>query len=380
MSLPEAVLAASVLLIFHAYLGYPLTLWGIGLFRQKAVRKGACEPRVTLIITAYNEEKRIAAKIANTLDVRYPREKLQILIASDGSSDRTNEIAGAHAAQGVELLVLPERKGKENAQKEAVKASIGDVLVFTDVATLLEPCAIERIVSNFADPSIGCVSSEDRLMAEDGTPSGEGVYVRYEMWLRRLESRVNSLVGLSGSFFAARKEVCADLSGDMQSDFRTLLSCAGNGLRGVCDPSVLGFYRDISDSSREFDRKVRTVLRGLTVFFRHLEFLNVFRYGLFSYQYACHKLLRWSVPAFLGTAFFSNLLLVKEAPFFLGLFLLQLGFYAAAAWGWRRADGAAGGNLLKIPVYFVTVNASIVVAWWRYLRRQRIVMWTPSER
>ena len=380
MSLPEAVFAGSVLLVFHAYLGYPLTLAAIGLFRRKSVRKGKYEPRITLIITAYNEEKRIGRKIENTLALRYPKEKFQVLIASDGSTDRTNDIARGFGAEGIELLLLPERKGKENAQKEAVRAANGDILVFTDVATMLEPCGIERIVSDFADPSVGCVSSEDRLIGEDGKPSGEGFYVRYEMWLRRLESAVNSLIGLSGSFFAARKAVCADFSGDMQSDFRTLLSCASMGLRGVSDPEVLGFYRDISDRSREFDRKVRTVLRGLTVFFQHVEFLNVFRYGLFSYQYFCHKLLRWLVPLFLGIAFLANLLLVTNSPLYFGLFLLQLSFYGVAVWGWKRAGDAACRNMVKIPAYFVTVNASIAVAWWRYLRRQRIVMWTPSER
>ena len=380
MSLPEAVFAGSVLLVFHAYLGYPLTLSAISLFWRKPVRKEEYEPRVTLIITAYNEEKRIDRKIENTLALKYPKEKFQVMIASDGSTDRTNEIARGFHAHGIELLPLPERKGKENAQKKAVRAANGDILIFSDVATMLEPCGIERIVSNFADPSVGCVSSEDRLIGEDGKPSGEGFYVRYEMWLRRLESTVNSLVGLSGSFFAARKEVCADFSGDMQSDFRTLLSCASMGLRGVSDPEVLGFYRDISDRSREFDRKVRTVLRGLTVFFQHVEFLNVFRYGLFSYQYFCHKLLRWSVPVFLGTAFLTNLLLAPNSPLFFGLFLVQLSFYGLALWGWKRAGDATCRNLVKIPAYFVTVNASIAVAWWRYLRRQRIVMWTPSER
>jgi glycosyltransferase involved in cell wall biosynthesis len=380
MSLPEAVFAGSVLLVFHAYLGYPLTLSIIGMFRRKAVRKGKCEPRVTLIITAYNEEKRIGRKIENTLALRYPKGKIQVLIASDGSTDRTNDIARSFNAQGIELLLLPERKGKENAQKEAVRAATGDILVFTDVATILEPHGIEQIVSNFADPSVGCVSSEDRLIGENGKPGGEGFYVRYEMWLRRLESTVNSLIGLSGSFFAARKEVCADFSGDMQSDFRTLLSCAGMGLRGVSDPEVLGFYRDISDRSREFDRKVRTVLRGLTVFFQHVEFLNVFRYGLFSYQYFCHKLLRWSVPVFLGTAFLANLMLAPNSPLYFGLILVQLSFYGLGIWGWRRGEATVSGNLVKIPAYFVTVNASIAVAWWRYLRRQRIVMWTPSER
>jgi glycosyltransferase involved in cell wall biosynthesis len=370
----------SAFIVFHAYLGYPISLYFIGFFKSKDNKKAKYYPDVTLIITAYNEENRIQKKIENTLALNYPMEKLQVLIASDGSTDRTTQIALNYERRGFEILSFPERRGKEQAQKEAICKAKGEIIVFTDVSTLLESSGIDRIVSNFADPSVGCVSSEDRLIGKDGKPSGEGFYVQYEMWLRRMESRVNTLVGLSGSFFAARKEVCGDFSGDMQSDFRTLLTSVKMGLRGVSDPDVLGYYRDLSDQTREFERKVRTVLRGLTVYFRHIELLNVFRYGLFSYQYLCHKLLRWLVPAFLGLALVSNLLLAPRSYIYLGILLVQIVFYGLAAWGWRRAGDVTSHNLIRIPGYFMTVNASIAVAWWRYLRRQRIVMWTPSER
>ncbi|MCI5143859.1 MAG: hypothetical protein D3909_19485 [Candidatus Electrothrix sp. ATG1] len=241
----------------------------------------------------------------------------------------------------------------------------------------LEPQGLLEIVSNFADPSVGCVSSEDCLLAQDGKPSGEGLYVRYEMWLRQLESHVNSLVGLSGSFFAARKEVCRDFSGDVQSDFRTLLSSMKIGLRGVSDPKAVGFYLDIADEKREFERKVRTVLRGLTVFLNHLEFLNFFKYKLFSYQIFCHKLLRWFVPFFLAGAFLSNVLLVSSANFFVLLLAGQSIFYVLALFGWttRSLKG-----VLKIPTFFLVVNAAIAVAWWQYLTGKRVIMWVPSER
>jgi hypothetical protein len=156
------------------------------------------------------------------------------------------------------------------------------------------------------------------------------------MWLRRLESSVNSLVGMSGSFFAARKEVCRDFSGEVQSDFRTLLSSIKQGLRGVTDPLSVGYYLDLSDEKREFDRKVRTVVRGLTVFWRHTGLLNPFRYGLFAYQYFCHKLLRWLVPFFLVLAFVSNALLASSSPLFTALFAGQLMFYGIAVFGWVR--------------------------------------------
>lgn len=379
MDMIEIIFLTTLILVLHAYFVYPLDLLLMGFIRKKEVHKAPFFPPVTMIITAYNEEKKIERKLQNTLSLEYPRERLQIIVASDGSTDKTNEIVQSYRQYGIELLPIRERRGKENAQKEAVQWAKGDVLVFTDVATMLESGGLEEIVSNFADPSIGCVSSEDRLVGRDGKPSGEGFYVQYEMWLRRLESRVNSLVGLSGSFFAARKEVCHDFSDKMQSDFRTLLNSIRMGLRGVSDPMAIGSYLDLADEKQEQDRKVRTVLRGFTVFFRHPEFLNFLHYGLFSYQYFCHKLLRWLVPFLLLLLFVSNMLLVWKSPLFFILFLGQLAFYGIAIWGLWRGNSPSR-PYLKIPMYFVAVNISIFLAWQRYLKGERIVLWTPSQR
>lgn len=375
----EILFISSIVLIIFSYFGYPLSLSLLGSVRNKKVKKMPFFPYVTLIITAHNEEKRVSQKLENTLALDYPREKLKILVASDGSTDLTNTIVANFATEGVDLIAIRARHGKENAQKEAVNRAMGDVLIFTDVGTKLDQDGLKEIVSNFADPSVGCVSSEDRVVGKGGQPQGEGLYVRYEMWLRRLESKVNSLVGLSGSFFAARKEVCQDFSEELQSDFRTVLNSVKMGLRGVCDPKAIGYYQDVSHQKREFDRKIRTVLRGLTVFFRHLELLNVFKYGMFSYQYFCHKLLRWLVPFFLATAFFSNLFLAEKSFQYFLVFLGQVGFYGLAILGWKHKD-ASLSIIVKIPMYFVTVNASIALAWWRYLKGHRVVMWTPSER
>lgn len=375
----ETVFFGSIFLVFYAYFGYPLSLLITSIFKKKVVKKAAHFPETTFIITAYNEEKRIREKLENTLAVDYPKDKLQILVTSDGSTDKTHDIVREFEKDGVELLIIENRGGKENAQKEAVKHAKGEIIVFSDVATKLDLEGIKEVVSNFADLSIGCVSSEDRLIGKDGKPCGEGAYVRYEMWLRRLESRVNSLVGLSGSFFAARKDVCRDFSGEMQSDFRTLLNSVKLGYRGICDPSAIGYYLDVADGSREFERKVRTVIRGLTVFFNNIEFLNIFRYGLFSYQYFCHKLLRWLVPFFLLIALVSNLVLAATSTSYYLILLLQAVFYIIAIWGWQ-SETPPQNPILKIPMYFLTVNASIAFAWFKFLRGHRVVMWTPSKR
>ena len=378
MNWPIVVFLLSVFMIFYAYFGYPLSLLLFRLFRQTESVRHQLNATVTLIITAYNEERRIKEKLENTLKLDYPADKLQILVASDGSTDDTNEIVKSYEKRGIELFKVENRVGKENAQKEAVACARGDIVVFSDVATFLEPHGLREIVSNFADPTVGCVSSEDRLIDKDGKPSGEGFYVRYEMWLRRLESSVNSLVGLSGSFFAARREVCQDFSGDVQSDFRTLLSSMKLGLRGITDPKSIGYYLDIADEKKEFDRKVRTVLRGLTVFFRHIEFLNCFKYRMFSYQFFCHKLLRWAVPFFLLAALVSNIFLaVSLKLIFLTLLLMQLLFYGVGIYGWATQSLK---GVMKIPMFFMTVNIAIAVAWFKYLIGKRVVLWTPSER
>ncbi len=375
----EIIFLGSIFFIFFAYFGYPFSLCLLGLFIDKRVDKASHFPPLTVIITAYNEEKKIKKKLDNTVALEYAREKLQILVASDGSTDRTNEIVSGYHKRGVELIEILERRGKENAQKEAVSRANGDVIVFTDVATMLDPEGLKQIVSNFADQSVGCVSSEDKLIGKDGKPCGEGFYVQYEMWLRRLESKVNSLVGLSGSFFAARKEVCRDFSGEMQSDFRIVLNSMKLGFRGVADPYAVGHYQDVTDQKHEFDRKTRTVLRGLTVFFSHLEFLDVLRYGFFSYQYFSHKFLKWLVPAFLFIVFISTTILAQKSLLFSLLLAAQLGFYALALWGWKKR-GLSSNMIMKVPVYFLVANTSICVAWWRYIRGERVVIWSPSER
>jgi len=376
----EVIYFLSILGVVFAYFIYPVTIYFVGFYKHNKVLKSTDNFSVTVIISAYNEEKRIFDKIKNTLEADYSKNNLQIIVVSDGSTDKTNDIVINFQKYGVEFLSIPERKGKENAQREALQHARGEIIVFTDVATILEKNAIRRIVSNFADPAIGCVSSEDQVMGKDGKQSGENFYVRYEMWLRRLESRVSSPVGLSGSFFAARRSVCENFSADMDSDFRTLLNTVKRGMRGTCDEEAIGYYSDLSDQRREFERKVRTVLRGLTVFFRNTEFLNIFKYGIFSYQLFCHKLLRWLVPFFLITLFVVNIPLALLSNIYFAFMVGQLLFYGVGVFSLFHDLYSSQRILIKIPVYFVTVNASILVAWFRYLTGQRVLIWTPSER
>lgn len=377
----------SIIFVVYTYFGYPLFLYSLSVFRrQETARDENYCPKVTLIITVHNEEKRIKDKIKNTLALDYPRENLEILFASDASTDGTDEIVRSH--ESLRLVRSPERRGKESAQKRAIEQAAGTILVFSDVATVLDKDGLRKIVANFADEKVGCVSSEDKLVDSDGKPIGEGAYVRYEMLLRNLESRVNTLVGLSGSFFAARMEVCKDWAEDLQSDFNTVLNSVKLGLRGGLDPEALGYYANIADEKKEFDRKVRTVLRGLSVMARNLGLLNPMKYGLFSWQLFSHKICRWLVPLALLCALVSNAFLIRRSLFFQATMALQIIFYglallyskSAAPAADQNRQGNRGARLLQVPYYFVSVNVSILVAWLKYLRGERATFWEPSRR
>ena len=261
----ELLFWSSIIFITYTYFGYPLLLKAISVFRTKGIQKPSITPFATFIITAHNEQERITAKLGNTLSLDYPKDKLQIVVASDCSTDNTDNIVKTSESKGITLVRSSERRGKEYAQKLAVEQARGEILVFSDVATILEKDALKNIVNNFNDPTVGCVSSEDRVISDDGTITGENFYVKYEMLLRKIETKVNSLVGLSGSFFAARKEVCQDWAEDLQSDFNTLLNSIEMGLRGISDPESIGYYKNVRSEGQEFNRKTRTVLRGISV-------------------------------------------------------------------------------------------------------------------
>lgn len=379
MNYLEYIFWLSILFIFYTYLGYPLLLIVISKIRDLPIKKGNITPEVSFIITAYNEEKRIREKVENTLKQDYAKDKLEIIIASDCSSDRTDEIVKSYEFQGVQLVRAKERKGKEAAQKLAVDKAVGEIFVFSDVATILSSHGIKTIVKNFSDPTVGCVSSVDRFVNSDGYISGEGAYVKYEMFLRNLEMKVNTLVGLSGSFFAARKEVCRNWAVDLQSDFNTLLNSIKTGLRGVSDSESIGYYKNIIDEKKEFERKVRTVIRGISVLMKSLSLLNPFRYGLFSWQLFSHKLCRWFVPFAMILVFMSNLFLISHHKLYQYIILLQLLFYAVA-FGSSIRKNLPFKSVMKIPFYFVISNLSILMAWYGYIKGDRLIIWEPSKR
>lgn len=364
-----------------SYLIYPLVLMCLPKRKQAAlsgpVKEGGW-PKVSLIVTAHNEESRIREKIENCLELDYP--DLEILVASDCSTDGTDSIVGEYRRDNVLLARAEERKGKEHAQYQAILRSSGEILVFSDVATAIPEDAIRKLVRYFADPSVGAVSSEDRFVSRDGGVVGEGAYVRYEMWLRGLESARSGVVGLSGSFFAARRSVCVD-NWDIYSpsDFNTALNSARIGLVAVTAPDVLGFYQDVADASKEFQRKVRTVIRGVTALSRHPEVLNPFQFGMFAFQVFAHKLMRWAAPWFQIVFLFSSLLLAGKGGIYLLALVAQLAFYGLVLAG-HLYPTLRAHSAVKIPYFFVQVNIATVQATVSFLLGRRMTVWTPSKR
>lgn len=363
-----------------SYFIYPLVLTVLPVRRKKVLPDVEGAPpirKVSLIVTVHNEAARIREKIENCLALEY--DSLEIIVASDASDDGTDDVVRDYGDQGVKLARADARKGKEYAQLQAIKAASGDILVFSDVATAIPEDAIRRMMRYFDDPEVGAVSSEDRFLARDGRIVGEGAYVRYEMWLRKLESSRAGLVGLSGSFFAARRSVCQDWDIYSPSDFNTALNCARVGLVAVTAPDVVGFYQDVADASREYQRKVRTIIRGLTALSRHPEVLNPLKFRLFAFQVFGHKVMRWLAPWFGLILFCLSVVLAKANAVYLIALVGQLMFLGAvgvAYWMPSLRDR----TLLKIPFFFVQANAAVAHAGVSFLSGRRMTVWTPSKR
>jgi hypothetical protein len=333
----------------------------------------------SLIVTVYNEEKRIVQKLNNLLSLEFDASRLELLIASDSSTDATDRLVTDFAEKGIRLVRAVERLGKENAQLTAIQAAKGDILVFSDVATLMATDAIHKLDRYFQCACVGAVSSEDRFINKDGSMSGEGLYVRYEMWLRQLEGRSAGLVGLSGSFFAARKDVCRHWDIESPSDFNTAFNCTRAGLLSISASDVLGFYNDLKDPSQEYARKVRTVVRGMTGLSRHRDVLNVKKFGLYSLQVISHKVMRWSVPWFLIALLGVSVGAASEGRFYQLALFGQILFYGLALVA-HLNDRVRTLGPIRLIYFFVQVNIASLDAALKFFSGKRMTTWKPSAR
>ncbi len=362
----------------YTFLGYPVLVWIASAIRKLPVRRAVIVPRVSLIMSVYNERETITEKLKNTLALTYPRDKFQVIVCSDASTDGTDEIVASFAGSCIELIRVPERRGKNHALMIAREASTGEVLVFTDAGIQLAPDAIETIVANFADPNIGVVSSEDQIIGQ-GVGTGEGAYIDFEMKLRRRESLLSSVVGASGSFFAARADVCRKWHPDQTSDFFVPLHAVEMGLRVVVDPLSIGYYSTTRSGKAEFQRKVRTIVNGLIVFFTHTALLNPLRYPIFSWQMVSHKLLRWLLPVGFLLLLLSNLFLWNSGWLYRFLVVGQLLAYTIGTAA-LIVERLIVYKPMRIASFFILGNLATLMAWVRFLRGEKFERWEPTRR
>jgi cellulose synthase/poly-beta-1,6-N-acetylglucosamine synthase-like glycosyltransferase len=374
----ESIYIVSAVILVYTYLGYPALMQVLSRFFGRTVRTADITPRVSVIITARNEERDIGAKLVNTLTLDYPNDRLEILVASDCSMDQTDAIVRGFADRGVILQRQSVRRGKTAAQNQAVQASSGDILVFTDATTMLSPQALKLIVRSFADPEVGCVGGQlDYSEPEDsGIGLGCRRYWNWEKRIRIWESRLGSLIGVSGCFYAVRRSCFRDLPGDMIDDFVVASEIHLQGLRTVYDSEALAMEYTQERVDEEFWMRVRVAEQSLNAL-RHYSKRLSRKWDLFRVQLISHKWLRYLAPCFLMAAYGSNLLLLAEGAFYAISFVAMTAFYVAAAIAWRMDRLGHHIGLLAVPYYFVLANCAAALALLKVARGDSRRVWEP---
>ena len=377
--LAELMFWLGVAALFYTHAGYPVLLVIVSRLRPRPVRKADLNPGVSVIITAYNEERDLAAKLENTLALDYDPERLEVIVASDCSTDRTDEIARTFAPRGVRLHRQPERLGKTAAQNEAVARSRGEVILFSDATTMYSPDVLRVMMPNFADPSVGCVAG--RLVYVDPAQSAVGrgarSYWGYETFLKRHESRACSLIGASGCLYAVRRSAYVPLYHEACSDFLIATVMVEQGLRAVYEPDAVCTEETNRRADKELRMRVRVITQTFTDLWRHRAMLNPLRGGFYAVQLLSHKVLRYLVPVFLIAILVASALLAPQSTFYTFVLIAQLGFYAAALVAWALEHAGAHSRLLALPQYFMVANVASLIACYKFLRGERYARWEP---
>lgn len=375
----EIVFWIAVVAILYTYAFYPVLLIVLSALRGRPVRRGENTPVVTMIIAAYNEERDLAAKLENTLALDYPRSHLQVIVASDCSQDRTDEIARSYASRGVELHRQTDRHGKTAAQNAAVEKATGEILLFSDATTHYQPNVLHAMLPNFADPEVGCVTG--RLFYRNNAEStiGEGTrsYWDYEFMLRRCESMLGSLIGVCGCMYAVRKSAYIPLYNEACSDFVIATLMVRQGLRAVYEPNAVCWEEPNVQAKRELAVRVRITTQTFADLWRNRDMLNPLTRGFYAIQLLSHKVMRYLAPLFLLIVFIASGLLALNSLFYALIFACQLGFYALAALSWLFEKAGRKSHVLAIPQYFVITNLAALLALVKLIRGERYIRWEP---
>ena len=366
-------------LLFYTYAGYPLVLALVSRLWPRPVRRAEWTPQVSVIITAYNEERDLAAKLENTLLLDYPADKLEIIVASDCSNDRTDEIAKQYKARGVRLYRQRERLGKTSAQNMAVEQARGEVILFSDATTLYNKDVLRQMLPSFADETVGCVAG--RLIYVDPADSsvGQGArsYWGYETFLKHHESRVCSLIGASGCLYAVRRSAYVPMYPEACSDFLIATKMVEQGLRAVYEPAAVCTEETNKRTDKELRMRVRIITQTFTDLWRHRAMMNPFRSGFYAVELISHKVLRYLVPVFLLLVFISSLALAPHSLLYALVALAQICFYGAAGLSWWMERRGLRSRILALPQYFVLANLASLMAFYKFLSGERYARWEP---
>jgi len=381
------VLGLAFALLMYTYVGYPLLLWLVGYLRSPARtsrRDAPVEwPTVSISIAAYNEEAQIRDLLESLLAIDYPTDRLQILITSDGSTDRTDEIVGEFAGRGVELLRMQERGGKTKAENAAAEALRGEIIVNTDASTRILPGSLKPLVRALQDPDVGCASGRDVSVAaaESDANRGESGYVGYEMAIRDLETRVSGIIGASGCFYAIRADLHRrPLPGSLSRDFAAALHAREFGFKAVSVNEATCLVPRGRSLRKEYSRKVRTIGRGMRTLYHKRHLLNPLHHAVFAWMLVSHKICRWALPWGAAAAFVA--LVVLSTSFLWARVLLALGstVLLLGLLGWSLADRRELPRVLSAPAFLLAGNLAAAHALVRVLAGGHDALWEPTRR
>ena len=376
----ETVFWGALIILLYAYLGYPLLIGALAWFFPRQVRRGPYEPRVAVVIVAYNEAARIGRKLDTCIGLNYPGDKLRIIVASDGSDDGTNEIVSAHADSRVTLLAFPQRRGKAACLNDAIAATEEDIVVLTDARQRFDAQAIRHLAEDFADPEVGAVSGELVFETDGVTEFGEGVdaYWRYEKFIRKQESRWHSVVGVTGALYALRRECFRRIPEDtILDDVVIPMDVVMAGSRVVFEGRAKVYDLPSHDHRQERLRKVRTLAGNFQLIAAQSRLFNPLCNPIFL-QLVSHKILRLLGPYLMATLLITNLILFDQAAVFQYFLAVQLFGYALAVGGvvwpyfnkWRA---------VKLASTFLLLNWFAVLGLSEYLRNRNAHLWNSGK-
>jgi cellulose synthase/poly-beta-1,6-N-acetylglucosamine synthase-like glycosyltransferase len=375
-------------LIGYAYVVYPLLLRALVMVTGRSARRPELQvptelPFITITLPAYNAEKSVGAAIENVLASDYPEDRREIIVVSDCSTDRTDEIVRGFADHGIGLLQMPERRGKTAAENAVGRLARGDIIVNMDSTVRIRPQSLRALVNAFADPAVGVASGFDSSVGtEADATGGESSYVGYEMWVRELETSVGGIVGASGCFYGIRREVHdTDFPEHLSRDFASVLIARERGYRAVSVREALCYVPRTKALDAELERKIRTMARGLETLWHMRALLNLVRYRSFAFKLFSHKLCRWLVSLSLpGAVIGLGLFGMSTAVFRPIIVVLALGVASGiAGLRWSMA-GRQPPRILALAGFALAANLAGIRAWYRALRGQSTPVWEPTRR